>query len=1269
MKFTILYSLLLLCFYSTVSYGQLPAFTFTLTATDETCPQNGTLNFQVSGTDPGAVIIYTIYKLPVTATPFTTVTSNSLTGLRAATYRIVATQTLGSLTNSQTSEITIADRKADLVFSMAGSGAICSDGSVITVNVTQGNPVGYELFNGPITRPIQTSPIFSNLPAGNYTVRVHDVCSNAVSRSFTLAVPDYSATGIIPQATEFPKPELPTCDSIVIGHRLSISPQYYLSYPFTFQFTVYPPGGGTPIVTSSVINGTSGRHAGGYLPQSVPFEFTIPYYPSSYTYDLLITDACGKTYTRNAYLVNKQMAAIIATKTLTCGQKGLKLSGTNYVSPLHVEFLSSPSTFVASSYNASHPDFNEFPEYGAINNAVPDGLYRVQVTDACGRSAISQIQVLTEPKATATATNTCQDGASIKVKSEGASIVSIFITQAPGPPISFPFPLPFNAEAYITAEGTVEISGILVPGNYILSVTDSCSNTYALPVNVPSPGRVAPTLVPRYAGGCDAGFGSVYFGHPDITLQSVTFLSGPDITAALNVSENIRGTFFMMSSLRAGTYRAIVNIECSNSQILTLQIPEYIGNTTVNVIEGCSSFDMEFSHTNNNTTNNLGYWLQKRRPNGSWGHPTTGVVYSNPAISPNSINSLPVVNNSLNTNLGNEGNYRLMTASTIYSSVGSSSTCVRVLHEFSIGGPPVINSVTTFSCSGNLSAAFVDVRGIGPFIYQIKEKNSLPFEIDNGNDPMFSNLETGIYRFQVQDACGNIESIIYEISEPFEFTPIAYLCEGEYGEIVVPQFDYLQYVWYKEGEETNILSTTNILPFNPVNIATDAGVYFVSITYPFTMTSCLNQLIRYEVKPDIFSPRAGNDNYVSLCTIPPIIDLRDYLAGDFQTGGIIYFTGSGSINLSSSGIWNLAGITPGIYTFIYWIMGDCGTTDEAAITVEFTNLISKPILTAIDPLCVGEPVSLSVTNVNLLYTYSWTGPNGFTASGFSPVFPNATIDMAGDYTVTASLGQSSCPSEATVVTLVINPLPEFHFTNQAVEICANQSAMLSLDGDNFDVNLADFTWYHDGNEIPSVSISEIEVNQPGIYKAVAIYNGCSSEEEFRVVLNTDVFFVDTKVGCENDLYMLSAFAVNDSFDESTATYEWTGPNGFTSTQQFVDVSGLDSGDYKIVVTNDSGCNSDDTIYVRKAYCKIPKGVSPNGDLNNDTWSLAGMDIEKVKIFNRHGAEVFEQNDYIDHWHGQAKNGNMLPNATYYYHIKFRSGHEKTGWVYLNREVN
>ena len=83
---------------------------------------------------------------------------------------------------------------------------------------------------------------------------------------------------------------------------------------------------------------------------------------------------------------------------------------------------------------------------------------------------------------------------------------------------------------------------------------------------------------------------------------------------------------------------------------------------------------------------------------------------------------------------------------------------------------------------------------------------------------------------------------------------------------------------------------------------------------------------------------------------------------------------------------------------------------------------------------------------------------------------------------------------------------------------------------------------------------------------------------------------------------------------------------------------------------------------------VTGGVSPNDDSRNDTWYLVGMDIQKVKIFNRYGTEVYEQNDYSDQWYGQSKNGKLLPTATYYYYIKFNSGQEKTGWVYLNREV-
>jgi len=49
--------------------------------------------------------------------------------------------------------------------------------------------------------------------------------------------------------------------------------------------------------------------------------------------------------------------------------------------------------------------------------------------------------------------------------------------------------------------------------------------------------------------------------------------------------------------------------------------------------------------------------------------------------------------------------------------------------------------------------------------------------------------------------------------------------------------------------------------------------------------------------------------------------------------------------------------------------------------------------------------------------------------------------------------------------------------------------------------------------------------------------------------------------------------------------------------------------------------------------------------------------------------VFEMNNYVNQWHGQDYNGNLLPTATYYYLVYFTDGSHKTGWVYLNRENN
>lgn len=1255
----------LLFFFVISSYGQLPTFNFTLTATNETCNGNGKLDFQVTGTNPAAQIIYTVYLLPQTTNPYRILSANTLTGLSAGTYRVIAKQTLGTQENTQQRDAVILDRRTQLEFNMAGSDAsACSNNGIITVSVTSGNPVGYEIITGPITRPIQTSNIFTNLVAGSYLIGVHDACGNAVSRSHTLVTPAFISNGISISPVQFPERELPSCNLITVGHQLQILNQYYVAYPLVFKYTVRPLGGGAPIVVTNTITGNSGRHPGGSIPTTGSFTVNIPYYVGAYNYDLEVTDACGKTYSRTNNIVDRKMTASLSYKNAACGKKILTTSAINHKFPITIQFLAAPAGFNPALFNSGHPTFSIFPEYGSETNPVPEGTYNVRITDACGRSDTSEVTVVNQSHATVNGGNSCEGGAFIEGKVPGSRIVSVKIMSAP---VGFPFSLPYNAQAFINAEGEVKIFGFLIPGNYILEIKDDCNNTYTEPANVPN--LASPNYNVSYMGGCQPGFGSVYIARsPAANLQSIVFNFGPSNYAPgfpHNVSSNIRGNYFMMDSLPMGTYSVTITDVCNVSQTIPIIVKEYIGNTTINITERCSSFDMYLAHTNNNSLTNIGYWLQKKNEiTGLWEHPLTHVVYDGTSI-PHINNAISLTNNSLNVNLGIGGFYRVLTASSLFSSVNSTNTfCLHVLREFQTGARPVINQALSFSCSGNLSDVFIDATGSSVLNYKIIEKNYQPFQVDNQNNPLFTDLPTGIYLFQVEDLCRNRTTILHDLSAPFVFTISPTLCNGTNSTLSVPNFSYLQYEWYKQGQESTILSNTSTLSFNPLNLNAHSGIYHVKIIYPSDANSCLNQTLNYTIDAGI-PPNAGDGNTIGLCSIPTSINLFNYLIGTYDLNGEWQQITPGGTLIAN--MWNLSGITGGSYQFKYVVKGFCGVKDEALVTLNFINVLSPPILSTVAPVCIGEPVNISVTNLNLLYTYSWTGPNGFTTTGYNPSFPNATAAMSGTYSVTAYLG--SCPSQPTRIQLVVKPSPEFHFENESNSICAGQNIKLSVVGDNFNENSALLTWYFEGTEMIGFTDAEIEIDQPGIYKVIANYDGCSSQKETRIEVNNDVFLVGTKVGCENELYMLSAFAINNSFDESTAIYEWTGPNGFTSNVQSVDVTGLESGEYKILITNESGCKSEAKIYVKKGFCKIPKGVSPNGDTSNDTWDLTGLDIHKVKIFNRYGTEVYELNDYLDQWHGQAKNGNLLPTATYYYYIKFRNGEEKTGWVYLNREVH
>jgi gliding motility-associated-like protein len=107
----------------------------------------------------------------------------------------------------------------------------------------------------------------------------------------------------------------------------------------------------------------------------------------------------------------------------------------------------------------------------------------------------------------------------------------------------------------------------------------------------------------------------------------------------------------------------------------------------------------------------------------------------------------------------------------------------------------------------------------------------------------------------------------------------------------------------------------------------------------------------------------------------------------------------------------------------------------------------------------------------------------------------------------------------------------------------------------------------------------------------------------------------------------------------------------------------------VAATNAQGCKNIGELRLEEGDCFIPRGISPNNDGLNDHFDLSGFDVNQLSIFNRYGQQVFSKANYTDQWHGQTDNNNELPTGAYYYYIKTNTGEQKTGWVYINREMN
>ncbi len=1041
-----------------ISHAQLSNFNLNLTKTDETCTANGSLTIAVSGITNGATMVYAIYKLPNTTTPLSLQSSTSLLGLSAATYRVIATQSLGSQSGMQQQEITILNQNTVLTYQLNSTKEVCGNDGTITVTPITGTAVSYEIFSGPMTRPLQTSPVFNGLTAGLYQVRVFDSCGEGVVQTHTITqVNPNLQISLIP-------PSILDCTSLSLGFTVTTAdPLGTIVFPLTIHYTVIPPSG--PILNYYPL-ATSG---------SIPFthNINIPLFQNqNYSYSISVIDGCGHNYLLNGNLTSSQTST---SANYSIASQGCSINSLLINNVTEVNLTQAPLAYTISTPHNFTTAINSSHSITIAN--LPPGIYLFQVKDICGINSILNITIPPpipiEPYYVLLNQNCATSDTTIY------NILTLVLTNAPS---TYNHSLPQDFTSTITNYLATITS--LPTGIYTFSVTKKCGESGTLTLVIPPYNPPTPTVT--ILEGCTIGYGSIKIVG---NFSSISITSAPStFNFALPYSANntIFSGGFAMDGLPSGNYIFKVTDNCGNFTNIQATINGYHETTNAQIIPHCGSFDISLYHSSNNMTQ-ASFWLQKwNSTTNQWVNPANNFPYF-PNTQPNNTNSLALINNSINYNIAYLGSFRILkTVNSYVSGNQNPMLCYITINEFDFTGVPKINNVYNFSCNNGSYDVVVDAVGLAPLNYRITTKNGAPFLVQNGTSSLFLGLASGTYNFQVQDACGNILNSVYSVPIPFTFgiTPTNF-CEGQVGSLTVPYFSFLTYQWWKDSNPT-IINTSNSLPFPSFNSLSNSGTYHVRVLYSGNPNSCINFVLNYTISPNSTNPSAGIGSNVSYCGSNGIMNLFNLLSGSFDTNGIWQ-------ELSNSGtlvnnLWNSTSVSPGLYTFKYRVNGSCNTFDEEQVTVNIKSIPGTPIATTDPVFCEAQNIQLYATTIPNV-SYYWSGPNGFSSTFQNPLISNTSIANSGTYIVNCSL--NGCNSGTSNVNVNLHSTPLFTLDSDCIDkrytIWANPIS------NSYNATTVTYNWTEPNGNSSNQNPLDITNHPSGIYSlTITNTEGCST---------------------------------------------------------------------------------------------------------------------------------------------------------------------------------
>ena len=220
-----------------------------------------------------------------------------------------------------------------------------------------------------------------------------------------------------------------------------------------------------------------------------------------------------------------------------------------------------------------------------------------------------------------------------------------------------------------------------------------------------------------------------------------------------------------------------------------------------------------------------------------------------------------------------------------------------------------------------------------------------------------------------------------------------------------------------------------------------------------------------------------------------------------------------------------------------------GCTNVTCITIsEDMNPRSAVITGGENITCTNTTCDLDASNStpSIGLTYEWFGPNGFTSNT-----DQVTVTIPGIYSLIVTNSINGCTDEAEIEVLEDTEPPIANITGGETLTCINTTS--ELDASSSSPFALTYEWSGPNNF--SANSDLVIVGVAGTYSVTVtnVLNGCTDISEIEVSEDTEPPIANITGGetltCINTSSELDG---SNSTPSANLTYEWSGPNGFSS---------------------------------------------------------------------------------------------------------------------------